>query len=60
MAHIQIAYLILAHTDPLQLKKLVQSLYVKDTTVFFIHIDAKVNQFAFEQASLSPASHAFL
>ena len=50
MPHIQIAYLILAHTDPLQLKKLVQSLYVKDTTVFFIHIDAKVNQFIFEKA----------
>lgn len=46
----KIAYLILAHTDPLQLKRLVTSLYVSDSTFFFIHIDAKQNICPFQTA----------
>lgn len=51
----KIAYLISAHTDPIQLKKLVRSLYVDGKTYFFIHIDkkAKIIDFENEVSSLS-------
>lgn len=39
----KIAYLILAHTDPRQLQKLVKSLFQENVTYFFIHIDKKTN-----------------
>lgn len=62
MPDIKIAYLILAHTDPMQLKRLVQSLSVKNRTAFYIHIDAKVNQQIFEQAltELSQVEYTFI
>ena len=44
----KIAYLISAYTDPNQLKRLIVSLYVKDETFFFIHIDRKVDIFPFQ------------
>lgn len=39
----KIAYLIAAHTDPIQLSRLIKSLDIKGSTFFFIHIDKKVN-----------------
>ncbi len=36
-----IAYLILAHTNPFQLKRLIKRLYTKNTW-FFIHLDSKI------------------
>lgn len=59
---IKIAYLILAHTDPQQLKNLVQSLYVENRTAFFIHIDAKSNQLIFEHilADLPKVEYHFI
>lgn len=39
----KIAYLISAHTDPIQLKRLVTALNIENVTSFFIHIDKKVN-----------------
>lgn len=35
----KIAYLISAHTDPMQLKKLIHALNINNVTSFFIHID---------------------
>ena len=46
----RIAYLILTHTDPQQLKRLVASLYVADSTFFFIHVDAKQDIIPFQAA----------
>ena len=37
----KIAYLILAHSDPNQLKRLVCALSVENKVSFFIHIDAR-------------------
>lgn len=37
----KIAYLILAHTDPIQLKRLIKSLSIGEKVSFFIHIDAR-------------------
>lgn len=39
----KIAYLISAHTDPIQLKRLITALNIENVTSFFIHIDKKVN-----------------
>lgn len=41
ICHMKHAYLILAHTNPEQIKILVDSLYLCQSTSFFIHIDAK-------------------
>jgi len=51
----KIAYLILAHTDPVQLKRLVLSLSLADKVSFFIHIDARqdIEKFKDEIAGLS-------
>ena len=38
----KIAYLIIAHTDELKLRRLVYSLTTADTG-FFVHVDKKVN-----------------
>lgn len=46
----KIAYLILAHTDPCQLKRLIEALYVENSTFFFVHVDAKQNIFPFKEA----------
>jgi hypothetical protein len=43
----RIAYLILAHKNPMQLKRLINVLRC-DTDTFYIHIDAKVNLDAFK------------
>lgn len=37
----RIAYLILTHKDPKHLQNLIESLYIKGITSFFIHVDAK-------------------
>jgi len=37
----KIAYLILAHVDPGNLKRMVNRLYIPDVTDFFIHVDKK-------------------
>lgn len=48
----KIAYLILAHKDPFQLRRLIQALNVPGATGFFIHIDAKTEADPFmEQVS---------
>lgn len=39
----KIAYLIAAHTDHIQLARLISSLYIKNITTFFVHIDKKAN-----------------
>lgn len=50
----KIAYLILAHNDPKQLNKLIESLYVDNITYFFIHIDKKqdISPFIFNKKNV--------
>ena len=48
----KIAYLILAHKDPFQLRRLIQALNMPGVTGFYIHIDAKTKADPFiEQVS---------
>ena len=51
----KIAYLILAHTDPYQLKRLIQALDVEGQVSFYVHIDARkdLSVFKDEVSSLS-------
>ena len=51
----KIAYLILAHTDPYQLKRLIQALSVEGQVSFYVHIDARkdLSVFKDEVSSLS-------
>lgn len=56
----KIAYLILAHTDPCQLKRLINALYVKDCTYFFIHVDAKQNILLFKEALQKCYNYSFI
>ena len=44
----KIAYLIAAHQDARQLKRLISALYVPNHTDFFIHVDSKVDMSPFE------------
>src|ERR1700730_3570433 len=45
-----IAYLILAHTDPIQLRRLMKRLE-NDEAVFYLHVDGKANIDAFKRAT---------
>lgn len=56
----KIAYLILAHTDPYQLKRLIKALYVENSTFFFVHIDAKQNIFPFIKALQDCSNCSFI
>lgn len=44
----KIAYMIMAHTDPAQLQRLVTALHVDDVTHFYVHIDSKSDAAPFE------------
>ena len=39
----KLAYLIMAHTDPKHLRRLVDALNVKGKTDFYVHVDSKVD-----------------
>lgn len=39
----KLAYLIMAHTDPKHLRRLLDALYVKGATDFYVHVDRKVD-----------------
>ncbi len=39
-----IAYLIIAHTDPIQVSRLIHSLHIEKRTHFFVHIDGKTDE----------------
>lgn len=50
----KIAYLIAAHTDPIQLGRLIRALEIPECTHFFVHIDAKKDLEVFKKEIPSP------
>ena len=59
MERIRIAYLISAHTDPKQLRRLINALSfgVEDFVEFFVHVDAKVDEIPFKKECNLPNVH---
>ena len=52
------SYLILTHTDPLQLRRLINALdYEAD---FYIHVDLKVNMLSFLVLELPNSAHYYV
>ena len=56
----KIAYLILAHTDPYQLKRLIQALSVEGQVSFYVHIDARKDLSVFKEEVSSLSNVYFL